>query len=430
MKGNFKIIILAVFIFAAVFSVLVFSGTIPIGEKNKSGASGTVTLWGTVRISLISQALEEFNRANPELALKYVEKSRETFDQDLLEALASGVGPDMFFLTDELVFGYKNKITPIPYDSFSVASFRKTFAGAGEVFMTSNGILALPIAVDPLVMYYNRSMLDANGILYPPEYWDEFPAFVPRLTKKDENNRILKSTVALGQFANIVNAKDILTTLFMQSGNTIIKEENGVFSPALSSGNSKYNLGSILKFYTDFADPLSEVYSWNRSFTDSRSAFSSEDVAFYFGHASELRALVNANPNQNFTIASVPQIRGEVSKLTSARVIGIAVAAASRNTSTAFYVANALSTGEFAANFANALGIAPVRRDLLTRAPSDAYSPVFYASALYARTWLDPSSADTDRIFSSIVESVLSNSLSPSDAIRDADSKMTFLLSR
>lgn len=430
MKGNFKIIILAVFIFAAVFSVLVFSGTIPIGEKNSSGASGTVVLWGTVRTSLLSRALEEFNRANPELVLRYVEKSPETFNQDLLEALASGVGPDMFFLPDDLVFGYKNKITPIPYDNFSVASFRKTFAGAGEVFMTNGGILALPLAVDPLVMYYNRSMLDANGILYPPEYWDEFPAFVPRLTKKDENNRIQKSTVALGQFANVSHAKDILTTLFMQAGNPIITEEDGVFTPALSSTNSKYDLGSILEFYTDFADPLSQVYSWNRSFADSRSAFSSEDLAFYFGHASELRALVNANPNQNFTVAPVPQIRGETSKMTSARVMGIAVAAASRNMNTSFYVANALSTGEFASQFAAALGIAPVRRDLLAQSPSDAYSPVFYASALFSRTWLDPSSVDTDKIFSSTVESVLSNSLTPRDAIRDADSKMTFLLNR
>jgi len=71
--------------------------------------------------------------------VKYVQKSPETFDRDLLEALASGAGPDMFFLPDNLVFQYTNKIFTIPYGSFPLTTFKNTFAGAGEVFLTSKG---------------------------------------------------------------------------------------------------------------------------------------------------------------------------------------------------------------------------------------------------------------------------------------------------
>src|SRR3989344_2647951 len=159
---NFQLITIIVFIALAVFGIFVFSGAIPIGNDNTPGGLGTVVLWGTVRAEIMAPLIEEFNLANPTFIVKYVQKSAESLDQDLLEALAVGTGPDMFFLPDNLAFHYANKIFTIPYDSYPLASFKSNFAGAGEVFLTSKGILAFPLTVDPLVMYYNRSILDAN----------------------------------------------------------------------------------------------------------------------------------------------------------------------------------------------------------------------------------------------------------------------------
>src|SRR5665811_2101232 len=231
---NFQIILIVVFIAAAVLGLLVFSGAIPLGNKSQTGAQGTVVLWGTFKAEQISPLLQEFNNANQDFVVQYVYKSPDNFDQDLLEALASGTGPDLFFLPDNLAFHYSNKIFPIPYQSFSLSSFKKSFAGAGEVFLTSKGILAFPIIVDPLVMYYNRSILDANGVVYPPSNWDDFINTVPTLTKRDENNKVVKSAVALGHFSNVFHAKDILATLFMQTGNKIVTEQNNHFVSDLS----------------------------------------------------------------------------------------------------------------------------------------------------------------------------------------------------
>lgn len=430
MKGNFQIIALIFFILAALFGVLVFSGVIKIGTDNSPGALGTVVLWGTVKTQAVAPALDAFNLANQSFIVKYVEKSAETFDQDLLEALAEGRGPDMYLLTDDLVFRYKNKTLTIPYDNFPLASFKQSFAGAGEVFLTSKGILAFPMFIDPLMMYYNRSILDANGIAIPPANWNELVAMVSTLTKKNESNIIEQSAVALGQFSNITHAKDIIATLLMQIGNPIVAEQNGIFVSTLGGDTGKADLGSVLKFYTDFADPLKSVYSWNRSFTNSSDAFSSERLAFYFGFGSELATLVDKNPNQNFLIAPVPQMKGATFKLTSARVSGIAISAFSKNITTAVTAAGLMSAGDFASTLANALGVAPARRDLLQNIPKDAYSPSLYASALYARSWLDPSPKDTDNIFRGMVEGVLSNNMSPQNAIMDAASKMGLLLLR
>jgi ABC-type glycerol-3-phosphate transport system substrate-binding protein len=429
MKGNFQIIILIVFIAAAVLGVFVFSGAIPIGNNgNSNGAQGTVVLWGTVKTQNISSLIEDFNRANPTFILKYEEKSPDTFDNDLLEALAAGVGPDMFFISDDLAFKYSNKIYTITYKSFPLNTFKNSFVGAGEVFLTSKGILALPITVDPMIMYYNRSILDANGVTYPPTYWDEFSNLVSLLTKKDGKGIITKSTVAMGQFSNVLYAKDILATLFMQAGNPIITEKSGSFVSTLNQNSGQYDLSTILKFYTDFADPLKDVYSWNKSFSNSRDAFSAENLAFYFGYASELQSLVNKNPNQNFLMAPMPQIRNSSFKLTFAHVTGIAISSFSKNLTTAFTATNLLANGDFASKLAISLGLAPARRDLLKTMPTDAYLPVFYSSALFARSWLDPSPKDTDNIFKNMIEKVLSNSMTTANAINDVSSKLSLLL--
>jgi multiple sugar transport system substrate-binding protein len=427
MKGNFQLIVLIIFIAAAILGILVFSGAIPLG-KDTAGSLGTVTLWGTVPVQNISSALKDFNDANQTFVVNYVQKSADTFDQNLLEALASGSGPDIFFLPDNLTFHYANKILSIPYTSYPLATFKSVFAGAGEVFLTSKGISAFPMSIDPLVMYYNRSMLDANGIVYPPTTWDDLVKMAPALTKKDDSNKIIKSAVALGQFSNIVHAKDILVTLFMQAGNPIITETNGTLGSALDLSIGNYNLPSVLKFYTDFADPNNIVYSWNRSFANSNDVFSKEDLTFYFGYGSEIQSLVNKNPNQNFFIAPMPQIKNSNFKMTGAHVTGLAISSSSKNINTAFTAASLMATGDFAAKFAVALGATPARRDLLALKPTDAYSPILYSSALYAKSWPDPSPTDTDNIWSGMVNAVLSGNLSVGDAIKDASSKLQLLL--
>jgi multiple sugar transport system substrate-binding protein len=425
---NFQLIILIVFIVAAIFGVLVFSGAIPIGNKGSAGSLGTVTLWGTVPSSLISTPLEDFNNANQTFTVKYEQKSADTFDQDLLEALATGNGPDLFFLPDNLAYHYANKIFAIPYTSYPLASFKSVFAGAGEVFLSSKGILAFPMTIDPLMMYYNRSILDANGVVYPPATWDDLVSLIPTLTQKDNANKIIKPAVALGHFDNIANAKDILAMLFMQAGNPITKENAGVYNSTLDSSTGNSSLASILKFYTDFADPNQAVYSWNASFPNSADSFSAENLAFYFGFASELQSLINKNPNQNFFVAPVPQIKNASFKLTASRVTGIAISAFSKNLNTAFLAASLMATGNFAAEYAVATGVAPARRDLLSIKPTDAYSPIFYSSALYAKSWLDPSPKDTANIFGGMVNNVLSNNMTVGDAVLDASAKMNLLL--
>ena len=146
------------------------------------------------------------------------------------------------------------------------------------------------------------------------------------------------------------------------------------------------------------------------------------DISHYY-------ILINKNPNQNFLVAPIPQIKN-TTKVTMAQVVGLAISRFSQNQNTAFLVAGELSNGDFSLKLAQSLGMVPARRDLLSLKPADAYNPVFYSSALFARSWLDPSKKDTDILFSNMINGVLSNTFESDDAISDATNKLYLLLNR
>lgn len=429
----FQIVFIGLFMFLAILGFLAFSGFIKIGsDDQETTLSGKVTIWGTVPVSIIRELFDDFNRTNRGFTVTYSAIDSDTFNQELLEAMAEGKGPDMFLLPDELIESYLNKIVAVPYTIYPATNFKSNFASIGEVFTIPSAIVGLPLTIDPLVMYYNRSILNTNGIVYPPTNWNEFSDMIPKLTKKDEANHIISSAVALGQFTNVANAKDILSTLFLQTGNPIvIRNENKQYSATLDDQEkNRQQLVSALGFYTSFANPLLPNYSWHRGLPNSRDYFISENVAFYFGYASELPGLISRNPNLDLQIVEIPQMKNSNFKVTKARVTGIAISAFARDKELALAVANQMAGGDFLRDLARATSTAPARRDLLATQLADEYMPSVFKSALFAKTWFDPSPADTDNVFRKMIDDVLSNVSTTENAIQRADGQIDLLLNR
>lgn len=428
----FQTVLLVILGFFIVFAVLVFSGIIPFFDSAPDGVGGEVVLWGTLPAAKLTASIEELNTANADIfSMRYVEKKEATFDTELVEALASGTGPDMILLPHELVVRHENKILPIPYSSFNARLFRDSFIEEGELYLRDDGIIALPFSIDPLVMYWNRDIFTDAGRASPPMDWSEFLTLASLITKKDASLNISQSLVALGDFLNIRNAKDILSMLILQAGNPIVEKEGSTRRVTLRDqrGLSTPPAESALRFYTEFANPSKPIYSWNRSLPGSRDMFASGDLAVYFGYAGERAALAAQSPRLNFDVAVVPQTKDAERKATFGKMTGIAVLKNSRNAQTAFYAAFELSGESFLEVFAKASGLPPVRRDLLARKPrnADAFTSIFYDSALISRAWLDPQPIETNRIFDVAVRNVLSGRSTVGGAVSEAHESMAAL---
>lgn len=425
--SNFQYIVLGTFGFFIIVGVLIFSGFVPgLKSQNANNLSGTAVVWGTIPESSMGNLLEDFNRDYKPTVAVYVEKNSATFDRELTEALASGAGPDIIMLPRDLIYRHADKVLRIPYASISERVFRDTFVQEGELYLTSTGILALPVRLDPMVMYFNRDSLSNAGISLPPKTWEEIVAMAPQLVVKDQSGNLIKSAVAFGEYSNVLYAKDIISLLAMQAGNKIVSRSGTGFRSVFSEGanTSLRPADEALRYYTNFSNPVQPVYSWDKSLPNSRDAFISGSLAFYFGYAGELFGIRSKNPHLNFDVAKVPQTEGASAGVTIGNIDGLAVLKTSKNPAVALYVAETMAGQDFSAKLAQKLFLPPSRRDLLSVKPTDAFMNVFFDSALMSRGWIDPSSPDTSNIFSELVENIVSGRMRVNEAVNNASSEI------
>ncbi len=430
MKANFQTIFLGIFVAFFVFAVMIFSGILPIGKSSGSSTlpQGKVTIWGTFPSSQMAKVLDPLNSRT--LIVNYTQKPEAEYQQMLIEAFASNTGPDMFFVSEDMIVKNKGFIYTMPYASYPEKLFRDTFIDGADIYLTKDGVVALPIVVDPLVLYYNKTLLANEGIVTPPAYWDEVFPLVDKLTKKKNDGTILQSTIALGTFENINHAKDILSLLLIQGGNPIVTRNVDVLSSNLKEnfGLPKPPIESVIAYYTSFSNAGDSAYSWNRGLLNSTDMFTGGKLAFYLGRSSELFSIEGVNPNLSFDVASVPQTRGTSTIRTYGKIYGIAISSKSANTTTAFGVLGILTAPDNAKAIAATLSLPPALRTLLMTLPEDPYLYSFFKSAIVVRSWLDPSSINTDRIFSELISNILSNKLQLNDSVSKADDQLRALL--
>jgi len=428
----FQIIVLAVFAFSLILAVLIFSGILPFFNTAPAGVGGNVLVWGTIPEEFLREPIRTLNEENDRIfTVNYVEKGEDTFDQELIEALASSRGPDLIFLPQDLLVRHADKVIPIPYENMSVREFRDMFIEEGELYLSGEGIIALPTTVDPLVMYWNRDIFTSASIPAPPQFWDEFLTLAPKLTVKDDAFNIERSTIAFGEFKNVEHAKDIISLLVLQTDNPIVTVgENGlevVFAQRLGAIIAPAE--SAVRFFTEFSNPVKLTYSWNRTLPNSRDAFAAGDLAVYIGYASERARLRSQSPNLNFDIALVPQSRDTSKKTTFGALTGIAVLRSSPNLQTAFHAAFEISGKDFSKSFVDSSFLPPVHRDLLADVPTGLFGEILYTSALIAKGWLDPRPDQTDEIFRAMIENVTSGRATINEAVSRADGEIRNLIS-
>ncbi len=339
--NKFQLIVLAafvVFIIAGVAAFAMYRG----GSQSQSLPA--ITIWGTFPADKFNNYVNTINNtAAIPINITYAQKSASQFSQDFIAALARGNGPDAILIPAELILSHEDKLALIPYSSLSQRDFLDIYISEAKMYLTTNGIIGFPFAIDPMVMYWNRDMFDAAGLATYPQYWDDFGPLTKALTVKDANNNIRKSAIAMGQFSNVNNAREILGTLFMQSGNPVTTQgANGIVVNNVNL-NANVSPESAIKYFIQFINPSNPYYSWNRSLPESKSAFLSGTLATYFGFASELTDIRAKNPNLNFDVALMPKPKTGGLATNYGRMYGFSLVRSSTKLDAAYSIISTLS---------------------------------------------------------------------------------------
>ncbi|MGK2849073.1 MAG: ABC transporter substrate-binding protein [Minisyncoccota bacterium] len=284
-------------------SIFLLSGC---GFKSRTPETYQVDLevWGVFDDSdAYTQIFSEYQKLNPYVGkIQYRKLPLETYKEDLLNALASGTGPDIFMIRNSWRAPFEDKIVPAPTTLITEKQFHDTFVDvAGTDFINQGQVYGLPLSVDSLGLYYNKDLFNAAGIAGPPKTWTDLIETARQLTKIDNFGNITQSGIALGTAYNINRSTDVLTVLMLQMNAGISKSQTGRFQ--LLDQNSQ----RALDFYTQFAYSGSSSYAWNPRLHYSIDAFYEGTVGMMINYSWHAATLKQKNAKLNFAVAPLPQ---------------------------------------------------------------------------------------------------------------------------
>jgi len=417
-------IIFGLFIVIGVASFALYKG------NSSSTKLPAITIWGTFPKLEFDQFIGKANQNSAaSFSVTYVEKAQSQFSLDFISALARGQGPDAILIPTDLLLPHEDKLVTVPFTTMTQYDFTNAYIGESSVYLNKTGIIGFPFLVDPLVMYWNMDMFDAAGIATYPRYWDDFTGLNKSLTVKDKNGNIRRSAIAMGQFGNVDNAREILGTLLMQSGNPVTTQNSDGSVSSNITQSADVSPASAIKFFAQFVNPSSANYSWNNSMPDSKSAFLAGSLATYFGFASELSDIKTKNPNLRFDVALMPSPKTGGSGVTYGHMYGFSILRSSSNQAAALQVITSISSPQYLANISNSLYLPSVRRDVIAAGSNDPYITLFDKAALVSKTWLEADPAATSQIFSDMIQSFTSGQSSIDQSINNAGDRMNASLS-
>lgn len=286
--------------------------------------------------------ITDYQTIHPNVSVNYRRLRLDEYEDELVNAFARGEGPDIFSVHNTWMGEYEDLILPLPESltipyteiegtikkervttlreerSITKRQLRERYVDvvAHDVIRTlqrpdgtqEERIMGLPMAVDTLAMFYNKDLFNAAGIAVPPQTWEQFQTeVVPSLTQISEEGNIIQSGAAIGTAENVERYFDILSLLMMQGGTEMVDRRGRA---AFAEENENNDLPGVraVQFYTNFANPAVQNYTWNADQANSLEAFVNGETAIFFGYSYHIPIIRSRNENLNFAITQVPQI--------------------------------------------------------------------------------------------------------------------------
>lgn len=319
-----------------VITLLAQRPTTTTTKPNKGPAA--LTIWRYQDDEQIFKPLiAEFLAERPDVKIEYVKKDPANYEADSANALASGNGPDIWSIPNDWLARHRDKLIAAPEnflrkDKNDKRSNQKIVAETyapvvDQEVTTDNKVYGLPLYVDTLALYIasgevnrlvndlanNQENVDEALFSPGPQTWDELVKFVKTLTLRDKDN-VKRSVVAMGTGSNIAASADLLATIMIQNRTQMVSPDgltSGFNLPAKKATGATFNPGKeALDFYTSFANPAKETFTWTTNFPQAKDAFLGGKTLMVFGYSDFAKTIGQSQPDFNYKIVPFPQISG------------------------------------------------------------------------------------------------------------------------
>jgi len=419
-------------IFLMIVSVAFLSAGCGGGQPVQTGPV-VLTFWKTFEDSENMQGLiEAYRQAHPNVEIVYSKKNLENYEKDLLNALASGQGPDIFSIHNSWLPGYLDKLEPAPASTFNLKQYQDAFVDAAvQDFTSESKIYGVPLSVDSLALYYNKDLLGTAGLAVPARTWQDLANHVKQITRQDSKGYFTRSGAALGLSSNVNRGVDIYYLFMLQLGfkpDSLKNNYGGSLNQTLQkNGQDLSPARDALDFYTSFADPKSANYNWNSRSDYSIDAFVNGRAAYLFSYAYTRDTIKQKAPNLRYDVAPVPQFSLDDTAVNFANYWGEAVSKQSKNSAAAWDFLKFISGKENLDKYYAQHKQPSSRKDLIELQIQDPEIGVFAAANLTARTLYRPAQEKFDSIIGQMIDSVILKGVGFDEAVSRAEQQISTL---
>lgn len=403
-------------------------------EANENIPPVTLNFWGLWDDeSVYGPIIDAYKTTHPNVNINYQKFTYDEYEDQLINALAAGRGPDIWMVHHTWLPKHSDKIACAPPELISGQEFQSTFVDVvGYDFMIEDYACGVALSVDTLALYYNKDLFNTAHLTEAPADWNTFKENVEKLTKLDDWGNIVQSGAAIGTSDNVNRAVDILYLLMLQNGTQMIDPETNraAFNQYQNiEGQGSYNPGLVaLQFYTDFASPRKKVYSWNPTLPNSIESFTSEKTAMMFNYFYQQAELEAKAPRLNYAVAPMPQIKGAQKEINYPNYWGYVVSSASENKADAWSFLAFMANKDSSKLYLDQTKRPAARRDLIQEQLQDPNLKIFAAQAITARSWMQIDEVATEEIFNKTIDDVVLERKTAEEALKNAATQVDTIM--
>lgn len=421
--------------FVVLLTILVLLSN--VGDQQQQQEEITIEFWGVFDDGgVMEETIKAYEAANPKTKVNYTVFPYADYELSVINALAAGRGPDVWMIHHTWLPKHIDKLEPAPQvlpgeeqPFFTIAQFQNEFVDvAAQDLLADNRIWAMPLYVDTLALYYNKDLFGSAGIALPPRTWTEFNAVIPQLVRRDTNQNIVQAAIPLGTARNVNRSTDILMMLMLQNGVQMTDDRGGAATFARSVDGQPVG-ENALTYYTDFATPTKQLYTWNDAQNYSVDAFAAGTAAMMINYSHQIPLVRAKNPRLNFAVAPVPQ-HDPANARNYASYFAAAVTSSSNIPDEAWKFVRFLTQPEGIVPYLNAALRPSARRDLIEQQQHDPDLGVFARQALTARSWFQVDNLAVETIFADMIDNVILGRQTIRRALQEAESKVSVLMGR
>lgn len=304
-------------LFYSISIIAILAGlTLALTGCGKKPTAGKIVIWNAIDSQEIFQPLLDEYSSKAKVEFSYIHKSEWQanpwlYETEMLNALATGQGPDIVTIPNDWIPKHFDKAVPAPeqtfaqldkkYKKLSNTQYLSQFFVPTVVLenVIDNKVYGLPFYVDSLALFCNRKLFDEaaeklkakernNPILSEtelkqakkilsnyPRTWSEILKAI-ELIKKTTVTEIDQPAIALGAASNVPNAVDILVSLMLQNGAQVTTYDLKSAAFHLEQSDTAalpYPGRDALSFLSRFATSSDPYYTWNKDQQNAEAMF-------------------------------------------------------------------------------------------------------------------------------------------------------------